>query len=44
VGEFASAYNWQRGVLQFSDAPRGVRYEVQIGATQAAPAASVATP
>jgi|EndMetStandDraft_4_1072995.scaffolds.fasta_scaffold312268_1 hypothetical protein len=31
VAEFASPYRWMGNLLQFSDAPRGLRYEVQLG-------------
>ena len=30
VAEFASPYRWMGNLLQFSDAPRGLRYEVQL--------------
>jgi hypothetical protein len=31
VAEFTSPYRWMGNLLQFSDAPRGLRYEVQLG-------------
>jgi hypothetical protein len=36
VGEFASAYRWLGNLLQFSDAARGLRYEVQLGTKEEA--------